>query len=161
VSPRGTLVPGEPRRPNPTDGAVVYRTYWSADLAAAAAEAARHGIPAAAEWRATHMPAGLRWRAREGDGEGWLIVPAVEVERARAVLATWKGTSEARVSAHARDVAWQLGFVLWIALILGAVPLLVSPVPHRYPIWVAVYGAVFVGLGLYVLRAWRRSRARP
>ena len=158
MSPRGTRE--EPRRPNPTDGVVVYRTRWSDDLHQGATALARHGIPVAPEWRESNAVAGMHWQAREGNGEGALIVPALEVVRARAALAAWKQAESTRLQSHARDVAWQLAFVLFLGLVFGGLPLFLSSELGRHPLVAAAAIAVVLGLGLYVLVSWRRSRAR-
>lgn len=158
MSPRGSPVPEEPR-PSSGDGAIVYRTFWKADLAQAAAAAARHGIPVVSEWRDTNAWPGLHWRAREGDGEGWLVVPVPDVERARTALHAWKASAEGRLRAHTRDAAWQLAFVLLVAaLAIGLAPVIQAA--RAQPAWPIAYGVVLLCLGVYALRGWRKSRAR-
>jgi hypothetical protein len=153
-------VPEEPRPPNPTDGAVIYRTRWNDDLHQAATVLARHGIPAAPEWRASNALAGMHWRTREGDGEGWLIVPEPEVARARVALEAWKQLEGERLRGHSRDVGWQLAFVLLLGLAFGGLPFFLSSEPGRQPLLAATAIAAVLALGLYVLVSWRRSRAR-
>jgi hypothetical protein len=145
--------------PRPADGTVVYRTFWRADLAQAAAAAARQGIPAVSEWRDTNAWPGLNWRTREGDGEGWLVVPVPDVARARAALGAWKNSTEARVQGHMRDVRWQLAIVLFLgALAIGIIP--VIRIAPQQPAWPIAYSLVMLGLGAYVFSAWRKSRHR-
>ena len=139
----------------PEDGVVVFKVTRRSDLQAGQAALVAAGLPAAGRWRDNLA---YRTGGTATQGEGELLVRAEDVERARAVLATWDAACQDRIRGHLRGLPADLALMAaWIGFAVLGVWLLGD---HGRPLWLASVGVGLV-VGGFVLRRHLRGRAHP